>query len=68
MSSYDFRKNHQVTHEFIERLGLNKQLVAHDGCVNCVQWSEDGELLASGIAHNKGKKNIQPPINLIWSK
>ena len=57
-----------MTHEFIERLGLNKQLVAHDGCVNCVQWSEDGELLASGIAHNKGKKNIQPPINLIWSK
>lgn len=48
LSSCDFRKNHQVTSEFIERLGLDKQLVAHDGCVNCVQWSEDGELLASG--------------------
>ena len=48
LSSGEFRQQHQVTREFIERLGLEKQLLAHEGCVNCVQWSDNGELLASG--------------------
>ncbi len=40
MSSDSFRENYQVTRSFIDRLGLDKQLKGHDGCVNCIQWSE----------------------------
>ena len=43
-----FRHNYQVTRDFINRLGLVHQLHGHEGCVNCIQWSENGELLASG--------------------
>ena len=48
LSCGEFRQEHQVTKEFIERLGLENQLIGHEGCVNCVQWSDNGELLASG--------------------
>ena len=37
-----------MTRGFIDRLGLKHQLHGHEGCVNCIQWSENGELLASG--------------------
>lgn len=43
-----FRHRWQVTRDLVERLGLEKQLVGHAGCVNCLQWSQDGEILASG--------------------
>ena len=48
LSNGEFRQSHQVTRAFIERLGLEKQLLGHEGCVNCVQWSDNGEYLASG--------------------
>ena len=48
LQNYEFRRHHQVTQEFINRLGLEKQLSGHDGCVNCIQWSENGQFLASG--------------------
>ncbi|XP_034937043.1 WD and tetratricopeptide repeats protein 1-like [Chelonus insularis] len=36
-----------VTDDFIARLGLEKELNGHEGCVNCLEWSENGQLLAS---------------------
>ena len=48
LPSQEFRRHHQVTKEFIDKLGLLHQLNGHEGCVNCIQWSENGELLASG--------------------
>ena len=43
-----FARRYQVTPSSIERLGLETQLEGHRGCVNCLQWSSDGNLLASG--------------------
>ena len=43
-----FARRYQVTPSSIERLGLETQLEGHRGCVNCLQWSRDGNLLASG--------------------
>ena len=43
-----FARRYQVTPSSIERLGLETQLEGHRGCVNCLQWSNDGNLLASG--------------------
>lgn len=40
--------NFQFTGPFLRRLGLEHQLEGHEGCVNCLQWSDDGRLLASG--------------------
>lgn len=42
------RNRLHATKEFIERLELEKELVGHSGCVNCLEWSSDGRLLASG--------------------
>lgn len=36
-----------VTEELLERLGLEKELEGHTGCVNCLEWNSTGELLAS---------------------
>lgn len=33
--------------QFIERLELEATLEGHNGCVNCIEWSEDGQYLAS---------------------
>ena len=43
-----FKSRYQVTPSYIERLGLETILDGHRGCVNCLQWSIDGNLLASG--------------------
>ena len=34
--------------QFLQRLGLSNQLKVHQGCVNSVVWSDDGNLLLSG--------------------
>jgi len=43
-----FAKRYQVTSSAIARLGLETTLKEHSGCVNCLAWSHDGQLLASG--------------------
>ncbi|XP_036150453.1 WD and tetratricopeptide repeats protein 1 isoform X4 [Monomorium pharaonis] len=37
----------QVTENLILRLGLEKELNGHSGCVNCLEWNETGQVLAS---------------------
>ncbi|XP_046426357.1 WD and tetratricopeptide repeats protein 1-like [Neodiprion fabricii] len=37
----------QVTDDLVARLGLEKELEGHGGCVNCLEWNESGEILAS---------------------
>ncbi|XP_066582568.1 WD and tetratricopeptide repeats protein 1 [Prorops nasuta] len=41
-----FKKLH-VTENLISRLGLEKELNGHAGCVNCLEWNETGQTLAS---------------------
>ncbi|XP_066500011.1 WD and tetratricopeptide repeats protein 1 isoform X1 [Hoplias malabaricus] len=43
-----FQRNYHVTDPFIKRLGLEAELQGHSGCVNCLEWNERGDLLASG--------------------
>ncbi|XP_046570882.1 WD and tetratricopeptide repeats protein 1-like isoform X1 [Haliotis rubra] len=43
-----FQRVLQVTPDLINRLGLEKELEGHQGCVNCLEWNEDGTRLASG--------------------
>ncbi|XP_072932455.1 WD and tetratricopeptide repeats protein 1 isoform X2 [Epargyreus clarus] len=42
-----FQSRLTVTRSMIDRLGLEKELVGHMGCVNCLEWSRDGSILAS---------------------
>ncbi|XP_043972401.1 WD and tetratricopeptide repeats protein 1 [Gambusia affinis] len=43
-----FQRSFHVTDPFIKRLGLETELQGHTGCVNCLEWNEQGDLLASG--------------------
>ncbi|XP_038850060.1 WD and tetratricopeptide repeats protein 1-like [Salvelinus namaycush] len=43
-----FQRQYHVTDPFISRLGLEAELQGHTGCVNCLEWNEQGDLLASG--------------------
>ncbi|XP_022352259.1 WD and tetratricopeptide repeats protein 1 isoform X3 [Enhydra lutris kenyoni] len=43
-----FERHYHVTDPFIRRLGLEAELQGHSGCVNCLEWNEKGDLLASG--------------------
>ncbi|XP_068611719.1 WD and tetratricopeptide repeats protein 1 [Brachionichthys hirsutus] len=43
-----FQRFYHVTEPFIKRLGLEAELQGHTGCVNCLEWNEQGDLLASG--------------------
>uniref|UniRef100_A0A8C4QMH6 WD and tetratricopeptide repeats 1 n=1 Tax=Eptatretus burgeri TaxID=7764 RepID=A0A8C4QMH6_EPTBU len=43
-----FQRRQHVTEALIKRLGLESELQGHTGCVNCLEWNEKGELLASG--------------------
>lgn len=36
----------QVTENLISRLGLEKELNGHTGCVNCLEWNETGEYVS----------------------
>lgn len=38
---------------FIQRLDLDGKLEGHTGCVNCLEWSSNGRLLASGSDDNR---------------
>lgn len=38
---------------FVDRLDLEAKLEAHTGCVNCIEWSSNGKLLASGSDDNR---------------
>lgn len=38
----------QVYDKLVKRLGLEIELQGHEGCVNCLEWNQDGSLLASG--------------------
>ncbi|XP_060756511.1 WD and tetratricopeptide repeats protein 1 [Neoarius graeffei] len=43
-----FQRYYHVTDPFIKRLGLEAELQGHSGCVNCLEWNEKGDVLASG--------------------
>ncbi|XP_063700154.1 WD and tetratricopeptide repeats protein 1-like isoform X2 [Culicoides brevitarsis] len=38
----------QTTRPFLQRMELEAELKGHEGCVNCLEWSADGRVLASG--------------------
>ncbi|XP_075975087.1 WD and tetratricopeptide repeats 1 [Anticarsia gemmatalis] len=42
-----FQARLTVTRPMIDRLGLEKELHGHRGCVNCLEWNRDGSILAS---------------------
>ncbi|EFN75923.1 WD and tetratricopeptide repeats protein 1 [Harpegnathos saltator] len=44
---YTIQQKLQVTGNLISRLGLEKELNGHTGCVNCLEWNESGQILAS---------------------
>lgn len=48
----DSNNNHRlpssVNLEFVKNLSQESVLVGHSGCVNCLEWNQDGTLLASG--------------------
>jgi len=44
----EFLGDCSMTKDFVNRLGLVKELEGHTGCVNCIQWNSDGRYLASG--------------------
>lgn len=37
-----FQERLHVTGSLIDRLGLEEELKGHEGCVNCLEWSESG--------------------------
>ncbi|XP_035215285.1 WD and tetratricopeptide repeats protein 1-like, partial [Stegodyphus dumicola] len=43
-----FQRRLHVTENLVNRLGLEAELEGHGGCVNCLEWNEKGDLLASG--------------------
>lgn len=40
--SNKFQSKLHVNDSFISRLGLEKELEGHTGCVNCLEWNETG--------------------------
>ena len=43
-----FEQSYYGLRSFVQRLKLDKRLKEHDGCVNCINFSTGGEVLASG--------------------
>lgn len=39
--------------QFIQNLDIEAKLESHNGCVNCLEWSANGRLLASGSDDNR---------------
>lgn len=39
--------------QFIQNLDVESKLEGHNGCVNCLEWSSSGRLLASGSDDNR---------------
>ena len=35
----------KVTPNLLKRLGLEAELEGHEGCVNCLEWNENGKLV-----------------------
>ncbi|XP_063241067.1 WD and tetratricopeptide repeats protein 1 [Bacillus rossius redtenbacheri] len=44
---YNLQQKLHATTYFVKRLGLEKELEGHNGCVNCLEWNESGTTLAS---------------------
>ncbi|CAH1798641.1 unnamed protein product [Owenia fusiformis] len=44
----EFQRESHVTPDLTLRIGLEKELEGHTGCVNCLEWNQSGSLLASG--------------------
>ncbi|KAI4458640.1 wd repeat domain-containing family [Holotrichia oblita] len=42
------QQNFQFTRPLLKRLTLEHQLDGHSGCINCLEWTSNGKLLASG--------------------
>ncbi|XP_055918043.1 WD and tetratricopeptide repeats protein 1 [Eupeodes corollae] len=65
------RQSLQSASHLINNLELESSLEGHDGCVNCLEWSTDGKILASGsddfqvilwdVFHKKKIKTIKTP-------
>lgn len=45
--NHNLQQKLHVTDDFVQRLGLEKELEGHNGCVNCLEWNETGRTLAS---------------------
>ena len=43
-----FGQNYYGLRSFVQRLKLDKTLKEHEGCVNCINFSTSGDVLASG--------------------
>lgn len=39
--------------QFMQNLDVEAKLKGHNGCVNCLEWSANGQLLASGSDDNR---------------
>lgn len=48
ITEYFARNRLQTAKSLMQRLELETELEHHTGCVNCLEWSEDGQILASG--------------------
>ena len=48
LSLTSFKSSFYSLKSHVQRLELERQLKEHEGCVNCINFSHGGELLASG--------------------
>lgn len=42
LSPTSFSRRYHVTGTMVRRMGLQRELRGHQGCVNCIQWNEAG--------------------------
>lgn len=47
------RNRMKAAPHFIKNLDVEAKLDSHNGCVNCLEWSSNGQLLASGSDDNR---------------